>query len=121
MKKGLAKEYLKGTRRGRRRPEFPIEEFLKKRIGKFWDKVYQEASDEFDKRTRIGRKFFQSLGFQVELHCYIENKIVYRKERDYPVMGFYVHPKSGCLQYARPKESKKVEEEKTFIDRKSVV
>lgn len=99
MRHGTAREYLKGTRRhGKAR--LPLIKFLASRVGRHWDDVYSEMSQEFDKRTYVGREFFKTLKWYVEVDCWIGATTgdVY-DGRDEKVSNFYVHPHTGILEY----------------------
>lgn len=99
MRHGTAREYLKGTRRhGKAR--LPIKKFLANRVGRHWDEVYSEMSQEFDKRTYVGRQFFSTLKWYVEVDCWMGavTGTIYNG-RDMKVDGFYVHPHTGILEF----------------------
>ncbi len=109
MRRGRAKEYLKGTRRhGAYR--FPMTKFLFSRIGQLWDEVHSELSSEFDRRTYAGYAFWRNFGrwhSDVATKCWIgaETGTIYNSGNGYsidtPVEGFYVDPSSGMLCYQK--------------------
>jgi len=119
MRRGTAREYLKGTRR-HGNVRLPIRKFLFSRVGQQWDKVHKELSEEFDRRTYAGYRFWRSFGHwgkDVDDNCWIgaETGTIYSSGTgwggiDIPVEGFYVHPFTGILCYKREEFYKKKEE-----------
>lgn len=100
MRRGTSKEYLKGTRRhGAYR--FPLTKFLFSRVGRLWNDVHSELSQEFDRRTYVGYTFWKwGLKWEVAQNCWIgaETGTIYDGESE--VNGFYVHPFTGILCYS---------------------
>lgn len=77
----------------------PLRGFLRKNIGRPWDKVYSELSAGLDKRKATGKHIFDHVHWMVEKHCFIGNDGgVYSKSHgEWPVTGMYVHPHTGLL------------------------
>lgn len=109
MLRGVRKEYLKGTRR-HFGPMFPVEKFLYSRVGLPWSEVHSELSQEFDRRTRAGYKFWSWFDRTVATNCWIgaETGKIYASDDwyvDQEVFGLYVHPFTGILSYReRPRK-----------------
>jgi hypothetical protein len=89
-----------------------LRKYLRKRLGKSWDKTYSEV-------CAIGstdRHFLRDLKYTVILRPWIDptNGIVYEgaahRQQDIKVDGFYVHPATGllCEQHI-PRDKKKAE------------
>lgn len=109
-----SKEYFKGTRR-HADYRFPLNAFLHSKLGQPWSIVHAQLSQDFDRRTYVGHKFWKSMrGYwypDVAERCWIgaETKKIYDsmgKEID----GFYVHPFTGTLEYQKIKVEKKTKE-----------
>src|SRR5215470_5348900 len=85
----------------------PLEGFLRKNIGRPWDKVYGELRKGLDVRKVTGLHIFQHLEGMVELKCFEDEEGRVRAycgyrwiEDGHPlVSGFYVHPRTRLLQY----------------------
>jgi hypothetical protein len=110
MNEGIRKEYLDGTRR-HGCVRFPVEKFLRSRLGQLWSEVHSELSKEFDRRTYAGYRFWRSFDGQhwwshqdVATGCWIgaETGTIYNS-LDKRVEGFYVHPFTGLLCHQDPK------------------
>jgi hypothetical protein len=82
----------------------PVEGFLRKNVGRPWDKVYSELRSGLDVRKVTGLHIFQHLEGMIELNCFEdENGIVQSSWSHYRygvVEGFYVHPRTRLLQFA---------------------
>jgi len=84
----------------------PLIGFLRKNVGRPWDKVYSELCGGLDKRKVTGLHIFQHLEDFVETNCcFVEGKPCHVGGwgGGYPVRWFYVHPRSGLLCQAPPK------------------
>lgn len=85
----------------------PLRRFLQKRIGRPWNKIYSELS-EVDERSISGQRVLNHIECEVEFHCEEIDKKIYRKN-DWmhglrgkrPVEGFFIHPRTGLLCYAK--------------------
>ena len=87
----------------------PLKGFLRKNVGRPWDKVYSELCAGLDKRKVTGWHIFTHVEQFVEKNCYFAvdgTPYAQRWGRDYPVRWFYVHPRTGLLCSPRP-ESKR--------------
>lgn len=120
MRRGVRKDYLKGSRRHHRgHSPYPFDRFLASRLGRPWDEVYSELCDEFDSRTFAGYRFRRDLRWHVYTNVYIgaETGAIYsndgwnfRLSNDY-----YVHPWTGLLCYAPRAERERPEPEVTCM------
>lgn len=115
MREGVSKEYLKGTRR-HRGPQFPLDKFLRRQMGRLWDDIYSELKQEFDSRTREGYIFFRDLKYHVDLDVLIDEDGLAKLSTSHygykiAVHGLYVHPKTRklCWQNRPVKERPPVE------------
>lgn len=87
----------------------PLRKYLRKQVGRPWDKIYSEMNQSLDKRTVSGLHIWDHVLLEVETHTYLgaDGKTVYpcpkfqwvdaRKET--PIAGLYVHPRTGLLCY----------------------
>lgn len=78
----------------------PLERFLRSNLGRPWDKIYSELCAGLDKRKTTGLHIFQHLTHMVTANCYFgEDRKVYSYGwgGTHPVIGFYVHPRTGLL------------------------
>lgn len=85
----------------------PLRGFLRKQVGRPWNKVHSELCKHLDRRSVSGSHIWDHVNSEVEQHGYLEGKLVmalprysWRPRR---VEGLYVHPISGLLQWA-PKQ-----------------
>jgi len=97
----------------------PLRRFLRKNVGRPWNKVYSEMSKSLNKRTLTGQHIWTHVigarGFHGEVtqHCEVrEDGKVYEKKSqrsryDRPVEGLYIHPVTGILRYTEPTPWKK--------------
>ena len=81
----------------------PLKRFLRSRVGKHWNKVYSELSQNLDKRSLTGRHIWTHVWLEVERDVRIgaDKKIYARIPYNYVVKGFYIHPKTGVLSLAK--------------------
>ena len=82
----------------------PLQRFLRSRIGKHWNTVYSELSQNLDKRSMAGQHIWTHVWIEVERDCHVgPDKKVYpspKYGRNLPVSGLYIHPKTGLLSWA---------------------
>lgn len=81
----------------------PLRRYLRKNVGRPWNKVYSEIREHLDDRSIMGRHLFEHLSQEVELHAVLEDGVVYNMRRyrgRSPITGFYVHPRTGLLCWA---------------------
>ena len=75
----------------------PLKRFLRKNVGRPWDKVYSELCCGLDRRKATGLHIFQHVENFVETSCrLVEGKPLCYSD-DCPVRWFYVHPRTGLL------------------------
>lgn len=78
----------------------PLAGFLRKNVGRPWDKVYSELCANLDKRKVTGKHIFDHVKDMVQTKCFIgEDGRVYAISWGWeqPVGGMYVHPRTGLL------------------------
>lgn len=84
----------------------PLRRFLQKNIGRPWNDIYSEICQSIDRRTSRGHDLFCYLEWEVYVRCIIgEDGKVYSYHRwggRTPVSGFYVHPETRLLEWAKP-------------------
>ena len=85
----------------------PLWRFLRKSLGRPWDKVYSEIRSRIDGRGVLGNHVLDHLLWEVEINCILDRREV-RTAEGHRVHGFYVHPTSGLLLEA-PRRSWKRE------------
>lgn len=84
----------------------PLGGFLRKNVGRPWDKVYSELSAGLDKRKTTGMHIFQHVKQMVATACYCgADGKVYSIQwgSESQVGGMYVHPRTGLLCETRVK------------------
>jgi hypothetical protein len=89
----------------------PLRRFLRKQVGRPWDKVVSELSAQLDRRTLDRRHVFDHVECEVATHATIGEggEIVARDRWSHglrPVRGLYVHPRTGLLRIAEPKHAR---------------
>lgn len=95
----------------------PLERFLRKNVGRPWDKVYSELCQHLDRRKTTGRHVFQHLEGYVAVNCFYaedgELWIDYLSGRAKPVSEvgyfkaqFYVDPRTRLLCQLDPNDKK---------------
>lgn len=109
MRKGVRKDYLKGSRRhGRGHSPYPFDRLLESRLGRPWDDVFSELCTEFDNRSWAGSSFRRDLKWHVATNCWIgaETGTIYGGtfgSNTSPISNeFYVHPFTGLLCWGPP-------------------
>jgi hypothetical protein len=76
----------------------PLKGYLRKNLGRPWDKVYSELRQGLDVRKVTGMHIFDHVKWMVATDCYVDEKgIVRQVVKDREVAGFFVHPKTGLL------------------------
>ena len=81
----------------------PLRGFLRRNIGRPWNKVFSELRQGLDIRKVTGMHIFDHLEWMVAKNCWIgANRGVYVWPNKQEVHGFYVHPKTGLLCFRPP-------------------
>ncbi|OGM97188.1 MAG: hypothetical protein A2817_01525 [Candidatus Yanofskybacteria bacterium RIFCSPHIGHO2_01_FULL_39_8b] len=84
----------------------PLRRFLMRNINRPWDKIYSNFCRRIDKRNFVGNRALNNLKSEVLTDCVIgDDGKIYAKPnygRRVPVRGFYVHPLTKLLQWAKP-------------------
>jgi hypothetical protein len=82
----------------------PLRRYLRKQVGRPWNKIWSEITQTLDSRSLTGLHIFDHIRWEVEEKAWIgEDGRVYRKRQwgaVVPVDGLYVHPLSGLLRSA---------------------
>ena len=91
----------------------PLKGFLRKNLGRPWDKVYGELRRGLDTRKVTGMHVFDHLKYMVTTDCFVdENRVVRKSVRGFEVDGFYVHPRTGLLRFQEvPRDREAVKEQ----------
>lgn len=78
----------------------PLSGFLRKNVGRPWDKIYSELCAGLDKRKTTGKHIFDHVNDMVQRNCFIgQDGRVWAVSWgiEQPVGGMYVHPRTGLL------------------------
>ena len=81
----------------------PLRRYLRKNVGRPWNKVYSEIREHLDDRSIMGQHPFEHLSLEVDIHAVLDGGVVYAARRYAgrgPVTGLYVHPRTGLLCWA---------------------
>lgn len=88
----------------------PLRGYLKKQVGRPWDKVYSELCQTLDRRSLAGQHIWDHVKWEVELQAYMHDGKVMMAMRyglgHRPVEGLYVHPRTGLLCWTQPARRK---------------
>jgi hypothetical protein len=82
----------------------PLRRYLRKQVGRPWDKVWSEITRNLDNRSLNGLHIFDHIRREVEHHaCLNPDGSLYhnRWSRLVPISGLYVHPTTRLLCHAR--------------------
>lgn len=81
----------------------PLRKFLRKRVGRHWNKVHSELCASLDKRSLTGIHIWSHVSDEVTQNVkIIGGKLVtLRFGTIIPVSGLYVCPKSGMLRWKK--------------------
>lgn len=83
----------------------PLRRYLRKQVGRPWDKVWSEIWQTLDSRSLTGQHIFDHIRWEVEQDAYIgaDGRLYDRgRESHVEVMGgLYVHPVTRLLCYKR--------------------
>jgi hypothetical protein len=79
----------------------PLRGYLRKQVGRPWDKVWSEITTTLDSRSLTGQHIFDHIRGEVELDAWLgDDGRLYHKRRwgaIEPVSGLYVHPVTRLL------------------------
>src|SRR5207247_5947029 len=79
----------------------PLRRYLRKQVGRTWDKVWSEITQTLDSRSLTGQHIFDHIRSEVEQEAWIgEDGRLYHKRRWGSIQrldGLYVHPVTGLL------------------------
>jgi hypothetical protein len=82
----------------------PLRRYLRKQVGRPWDKVWSEITQTLDRRSLTGQHIFDHISWEVEQHAWVDSDgRVYRKRQwgsIEPIRGLYVHPVTRLLRHA---------------------
>lgn len=81
----------------------PLRRYMRKQVGRPWDKVWSEIARTLDNRSLTGQHIFDHIRWEVEQHaCVGSDGSVYHNRWSgfVPVRGLYVHPVTRLLCYA---------------------
>ena len=82
----------------------PLRRYLHTQVGRPWNNVWSDITRNLDHRSLSGRHIVSHVLWDVERNTWLgEDGRVYRRRSSdtVPVSGFYVHPRTGLLRYAR--------------------
>ena len=86
----------------------PLRRYLVRQVGRPWNKVYSEIRQTIDTRSAIGLHVLQHLEDYVATDAFIKDGVVCQwrwRGGAVPVRGWYVHPGSGLLRFAKRPET----------------
>jgi len=81
----------------------PLQSYLRAQVGRPWDKVYSELSQNLDRRSMSGRHIWTHVWQEVMVDCHLEadGKVYPNVQTRYSgprrLEGLYVHPITGLL------------------------
>ena len=82
----------------------PLRRYLRKQVGRPWEKIWSELAHTLDSRSLTGQHIFDHIRWEVEQQAWLcEDGGVYRRQRwghVEPVRGLYVHPITRLLRQA---------------------
>lgn len=82
----------------------PLRRYLRKQVGRPWDKVWSEITHSLDSRSLTGQHIFDHIQSEVDRHVWLgpDGRLYHtRWSGPLPVSGLYVHPSTGVLCYIR--------------------
>jgi hypothetical protein len=87
----------------------PLRRYLRKQIGRPWDKVWSEITQTLDSRSLTGQHIFDHIRWEVEQHAWIgDDKRLFHKRHWGAIeltTGLYVHPVTRLLCYKPERRS----------------
>ena len=97
----------------------PLENYMKRQVGRPWSKVYSEVCKNMDKRSAVGLHIFEHIDGYIARKAYWKNGILYNGGGYgvYPLAykEIYVCPKDGIIK--RVSFNKKVHKNDGFVGR----
>jgi hypothetical protein len=82
----------------------PLRRYLRKQVGRPWEKIWSEITHTLDSRSLTGQHIFDHIRWEVEQQAWLgDDGGVYRRQRwghVEPVRGLYVHPVTRLLRQA---------------------
>ncbi len=87
----------------------PIKGYLRKQIGRPWNKVWSELSATLDKRSNAGSHIFDHIRQEIEIDPIVYGKRAYTKGRFsyfHEIDGLYVDPRTGLVREQKAMRSK---------------
>jgi len=82
----------------------PLRRYLRKQVGRPWDKVWSEITRNLDSRSLTGQHIFNHIRWDVEQHAWTgpDGRLYHsRRSSPAPIGGLYVDPTTRLLRYAR--------------------
>jgi|HubBroStandDraft_3_1064219.scaffolds.fasta_scaffold180203_2 hypothetical protein len=85
----------------------PLRRYLRRQVGRPWDKVYSEICRTIDTRSAVGLHVLQHVEGFIALDTFLENGRIYERGWYHPseVQGLYVHPLTGIVRLAKRRPS----------------
>jgi hypothetical protein len=87
----------------------PLRKYLKKQVGRSWNDVYSELSQNLDRRSVAGLHIWSHVTSEVAINCFfapdgkIHNRRYFFGGETHEVDGLYVHPTNGKLCFNKVK------------------
>lgn len=81
----------------------PLRRYLRKQVGRPWNKIWSEITRTLDNRSLSGQHIFDHIRWEVAQHTFLGAEGSVHRDRSsgaVAVSGFYVHPVTGLLCYA---------------------
>jgi hypothetical protein len=80
----------------------PLRRFLRRNVGRPWNKVYSEIREVIDTRSTISQHVLDHLKWEVQTETFEQDRKVYAYTYwgCAPVRGFYIHPRTNLLSWA---------------------
>lgn len=100
----------------------PLKGYLRKQVGRPWNKVYAEMSAILNKRTLSGIHIWNHIKWEVQTNVEMQGKVPFEKTTRYgygpnQIYGLYVHPTTGILcETPTPKRPKYVRPPKALTE-----
>jgi hypothetical protein len=77
----------------------PLRRYLRRQVGRPWDKVWSEITRTLDNRSLSGRHIINHILWDVEQHTRLggDGRVYSGRWSQLPVRGLYVHPRTRLL------------------------